>query len=58
MDAAATAALIEEAAKKSGLVWLRAPGPGQRAQPVWHAWQDGSLYVLSGGLEQPVPDGL
>jgi len=58
MDAVALAAVIDEAAKKSGLLWLRVPGPGQRAQPVWHVWQDGVGYVLSGGIEQPVPDGL
>jgi hypothetical protein len=58
MDAAALTALVEEAAKKSGLVWVRGAGPGLRAQPVWHVWQDGSVYVLTGGLEQPAPPGL
>jgi hypothetical protein len=58
MDPAATAALIDEAAKKSGLLWLRPAGPGRRSQAVWHVWQDGVGYVLSGGLEQPVPEGL
>lgn len=58
MEAAATAALIEEAAKKSDLLWLRAPGGGGRTHPVWHIWQDGAVYVLSGGAEQPVPDDI
>lgn len=62
MDAAATEALIDEAAKKSGLVWVQAKGPARAAaraaQPVWHVWQDGTVYVLTGGLEQPVPGGL
>jgi hypothetical protein len=56
MDAAATSALIDEAAKKSGLLWLRAPGPGRHAQAMWHLWQDGAAYVLTGGIEQPAPD--
>ena len=63
MDEAATETLIEDAAKKSGLVWVRAEGLPARAaplreQPVWHVWQDGAVYVLTGGLEQPVPGGL
>jgi len=56
MDAAAIAALIDEATKKSGLVWVRPSGHGHHAQGVWHVWQDGSVWVLSGGLEQPLPD--
>ncbi len=39
-------------------MWLRPARPGHRAQAVWHAWQDGAAYVLTGGLEQPVPAGL
>lgn len=46
------AALVEEATKKSGLVWLN-------GQAVWHAWIAGAMYVLCGGpVEQPVPAGL
>jgi hypothetical protein len=56
MEPSAAAVLIEEAAKKSELLWLRPPGRGRRSQPVWHVWQDGAAYVLSGGSEQPVPD--
>ncbi|XVQ12775.1 hypothetical protein ACQP1W_09525 [Spirillospora sp. CA-255316] len=48
-------ALVEEAAKKSGLLWLDLPGlPQPRA--AWHLWHDGSAYVLTGGEgEQPLP---
>ncbi|GAA1535487.1 hypothetical protein GCM10009678_17460 [Actinomadura kijaniata] len=48
-------ALIEEAARKSGLLWLALPGlPQPRA--AWHVWHDGSVYVLTGGEgEQPLP---
>jgi hypothetical protein len=58
MDAAATSALLEEAAKKSGIIWVRAAGRGHHPQPVWHVWQDGAFYLLTGGIEQPAPDGL
>ncbi|TDB90477.1 hypothetical protein E1264_04965 [Actinomadura sp. KC216] len=49
------AALVEEAAKKSGLLWLDLPGlPQPRA--AWHLWHEGSAYVLTGGEgEQPLP---
>src|SRR5437763_1522538 len=58
MDAATAAAVVEEAAKKSGLVWVRGSGPRLRAQAVWHVWQDGAAYVLTGGIEQPAPPGV
>src|SRR3954453_8622727 len=46
------AALIEEATKKSGLVWVN-------GRAMWHAWIGGAMYVLCGGpIEQPVPPGL
>ena len=56
MDAAAIGTLIDEATKKSGLIWVRPSGQGHHAQAVWHVWQDGSAWVLGGGIEQPVPD--
>jgi hypothetical protein len=46
-------ALIEEATKRSAVVWVTGSG---RAHPVWHVWRDGSAYVVTGGLEQPLPD--
>lgn len=58
MDSTAIAALVEESAKRSGLLWVRATGPGHRAQPLWQVWHDGAIYVLTGGIEQPAPEGL
>lgn len=58
MDAAAIATLVEDAVKKSGLVWVQAAGAKKASQPVWHVWHDGAIYVLTGGLEQPAPGGL
>ncbi len=48
-----TPALVEEASRKSALVWVTVPG--QRVRPVWHVWHDGGVCVVSGGLEQPLP---
>ncbi|MCB5166953.1 hypothetical protein LG634_19165 [Streptomyces bambusae] len=46
-------ALVEEAAKKSGLVWVRGSGPDRA---LWHAWVDGAVHVLGDGPgEQPFP---
>lgn len=55
MDPAAIAAMVDEATKKSGLVWVRPAGPRQHAQGVWHLWQDGAAFVLTGGIEQDLP---
>ncbi|MFJ1706478.1 hypothetical protein [Kitasatospora sp. NPDC088346] len=46
-------ALLEEAAKKSGLLWVRADGQ-QQARAVWHAWHDGAVVVVGDGAEQPL----
>ncbi|QPP06717.1 hypothetical protein G4Z16_10285 [Streptomyces bathyalis] len=49
-------ALIEEASKKSGLIWVRGPEGPPRA--LWHVWHDGAVCIVGGGpLEQPL-DGL
>ncbi|MEU0332691.1 hypothetical protein [Streptomyces sp. NPDC006193] len=47
-------ALIEEAAKKSGLVWVRGAGaPAARA--LWHVWHEGAVCLVGGGPgEQPL----
>ncbi|MQA02397.1 MAG: hypothetical protein GEV07_06625 [Streptosporangiales bacterium] len=45
--------LVEEATKKAGLIWLALPDAGDR--PAWHVWHDGAAYVVTGGLEQPLP---
>ncbi len=61
-------ALIAEATKRAGLIWITVPGQGeagqggpgpggagqQRARPVWHVWRD-AAYVLTGPGEQDVP---
>jgi hypothetical protein len=57
------AALVEEATRKSGLLWLALPElPHPRAAwHVWYAWDDGegeprgAAYVVTGGIEQPLP---
>jgi hypothetical protein len=61
MDAATTAALAEESAKRSGLLWVRRTDDrpdAAPARPVWHVWHEGSAYLLTGGAEQPAPEGL
>ncbi len=45
-------ALIAEATKRAGLIWITVPGG--RARPVWHVWRD-AAYVLTGPGEQDVP---
>lgn len=45
-------ALLDEALKKSSLVWLVLGG---RTHGRWHAWLDGRLYLLTGAGEQPDP---
>ncbi|TDC03498.1 hypothetical protein E1267_25995 [Nonomuraea longispora] len=42
---------IEEGAKKSGILWLTLDRP----RLAWHAWHDGSIYVVTGGEEQQLP---
>ncbi|WP_432074382.1 hypothetical protein [Streptomyces wuyuanensis] len=46
-------ALVEEATKKSGLIWVRGTGPDRA---LWHAWHDGAAHVVGDGPgEQPLP---
>ncbi len=45
-------ALIAEATKRAGLIWITVPGG--RARPAWHVWRD-AAYVLTGPGEQDVP---
>ena len=45
-------ALIAEATKRAGLIWITVPGG--RPRPVWHVWRD-AVYVLTGPGEQDVP---
>ncbi len=46
------AALIEEATRRSGVVWLVAEG--RAGQPVWARWHAGAAHLVTGGLEQPL----
>lgn len=46
--------LVEEATRRSAVVWVR-PEAADRAYPVWHVWHDGAMYVVAGGIEQPMP---
>ena len=48
------AALVAEACKRSGLLWLELPDRPQ-PRPAWHAWIGEAAYVVTGGLEQPLP---
>ena len=50
----AVPALVEEATRRSAVVWVSAPG-SDRAAPVWHLWHEGRAYVVHGGREQPLP---
>ncbi|MEI5101676.1 hypothetical protein RB200_28215 [Streptomyces sp. PmtG] len=46
-------ALVEEATKKSGLIWVRGTGP---ARALWHVWHDGAVHLVGEGPgEQPLP---
>lgn len=47
-------ALVEEATRRSGLVWVR-PAGAPRALTAWHAWHDGCAWVVVGGAEQELP---
>jgi hypothetical protein len=46
-------ALVAELARRTGVCWIRV---ADRTHPVWHAWSNGGLCVVGGGLEQPLPD--
>ncbi|TWV46605.1 hypothetical protein FRZ03_14575 [Streptomyces misionensis] len=47
-------ALIEEAAKKSGLVWVAGAGAGA-ARALWHVWHEGAVCLVGDGPgEQPL----
>ena len=55
--AALTAALVAEATRKAGLVWLSyADQDGSSSpRPAWHEWVEGAAYVVFGGGEQDLP---
>ncbi|MFJ4769186.1 hypothetical protein ACIP88_08725 [Streptomyces uncialis] len=46
-------ALVEEATKKSGLIWVQGSGPDRA---LWHVWHEGAAYLVGDGPgEQPFP---
>ncbi|MFJ8109758.1 hypothetical protein [Streptomyces sp. NPDC096132] len=48
-------ALVEEATKKSGLIWVKGAGEAA-ARALWHAWHEGAACVVGDGPgEQPLP---
>lgn len=47
-------ALIAEATKRAGLIWVEVPGAGP-ARPAWHVWHGDAAYLLTGPGEQPLP---
>jgi 8-oxo-dGTP diphosphatase len=51
-----TGALVAEATRRAGVVWLTVPGR-DRAYPAWHLWRDppGAAYLVTGPGEQPLP---
>ncbi|MEU6478283.1 hypothetical protein ABZ858_15600 [Streptomyces sp. NPDC047017] len=53
-DALLQRALVEEATKKSGLIWVS--GPGVPARALWHVWHEGAACLVGDGPgEQPLP---
>ena len=47
-------ALVEEATKKSGLIWVQGPVGPFRA--LWHVWHEGAAVLVGDGPgEQPLP---
>jgi hypothetical protein len=53
-DALLDQALVEEATKKSGLIWVE--GPGVAARALWHVWHEGAACLVGDGPgEQPLP---
>jgi ADP-ribose pyrophosphatase YjhB (NUDIX family) len=66
LDGAPPPALIAEATRRAGVVWLTVPGR-DRPFPVWHIWRPvsepgaldppppGAAYLVTGPGEQPAP---
>jgi hypothetical protein len=49
-------ALVEEATKKSGVIWVRPAGAAaSSARAAWHVWVEDAAYVVTGGREQQLP---
>src|SRR5499433_2984822 len=56
LGVAPSPALIAEATRRAGVIWLAVPGR-DRPVPAWHIWRDppGAAYVVTGPGEQPLP---
>ena len=56
MTSSAVSALVAEATKRSGVVWVDLDVEGSGGpRLVWHLWYDDALWLVCGGLEQEVP---
>ena len=53
LDAGALAAFVAELAGKSDLIWIQVGDEAPR--PVWSAWHDDYIGVVTDGVEQPNP---
>jgi hypothetical protein len=53
MSAMAVPPLVADATRRSGAVWVAMAGHPPRV--VWHLWHDDALWLVCGGLEQPLP---
>ena len=49
-------ARIGDATRQVGVIWVQLPG--DRPRPLWHLWHNDAAYVVTGGLEQPLPGDL
>lgn len=48
-------AVLAEAARRTGVLWVRPDLPAARPRAVWSLWHDGAAYVVVGGREQQLP---
>jgi hypothetical protein len=44
---------VADATRRAAVVWVEVAG---RSHPVWHVWHADAMYVVSGGIEQPLPE--
>lgn len=49
-DRGVRTALVEEACRRSSVLWLAYAGP-DRPRPAWHVWSDGAAYVVAEAAE-------
>lgn len=45
--------VVVEATRRSGVAWVQVD---DHAHLVWQVWHDGAMYVVSGGIEQSLPE--